>query len=165
MESKEKLKKMVFKKLKEISSIKNVTCIEIHKDIVYLFDDMEGIIRVKDSHYGGVNLIHFYNLTYNEITYIILVNNTSFSKSGEILFIINPVDDIHETLSIDNQNYEELNAGIYLLINVNNVNDRFYCILSGDNPFLKWETTFDYNNNVVVSKDILRGKNFIWIKK
>ena len=57
---------------------------------------------------------------------------------------------------------KEMKSGCYIITNQKDSNEKYLVLISGYNPFLKWEIIWCLNKNIIVSDDVLRGKNFDW---
>ena len=58
---------------------------------------------------------------------------------------------------------KEMKSGCYIITNQNKRDEKYLVLISGYNPFLKKEIIWDLNKNIIVSDDVLRGKNFDWV--
>lgn len=50
-----------------------------------------------------------------------------------------------------------------IITNQKKEDEKYLVLISGYNPFLKIELIWDNNKNIIVSDDVLRGKNFDWV--
>lgn len=53
-------------------------------------------------------------------------------------------------------------SGCYIITNKIDVNESYLILVSGKEPFLVKEIIWDCNKNIILTNDILRGKEFIW---
>jgi hypothetical protein len=58
---------------------------------------------------------------------------------------------------------KEMKSGCYIITNQKKEDEKYLVLISGYNPFLKIELIWDSNKNIIVSDDVLRGKNFDWV--
>jgi hypothetical protein len=58
---------------------------------------------------------------------------------------------------------KEMKSGCYIITNQNKQDEKYLVLISGCNPFLKKEIIWDLNKDIIVSNDVLRGKNFDWV--
>jgi hypothetical protein len=56
-------------------------------------------------------------------------------------------------------------GGCYIITNKIDKNEKYLILVSGDEPFLVKEMIWDCYKNIIVTNDILRGKDFYWEMK